>query len=465
MGKRLETLDERESRVLSTPRTGVRAVLAAAVTVAVTVTLGPAATADHHDPVPTQEQVDRAAGAVADKTRDVAEIRTSLLLANQRLEHASMLAEVAAEKYNAAMWHLGEARAEVKKADARAAAAKQAVADQRDDIAALVTQSYRGGAQLDQLNALFSTEGPSGVMDGYGAVHSVGDTMQAAFDRYRAANALAKVTVAKAADARAKAEKMAVGARAARDRATSAASEAQAAASSIAAEKSRLLDELASAQGISVRLATERQSALEEQARERAAAAMRARAEKDARERPQQKAGDKAGHKHKHEPSPSPKPSPAPSHHPSPNPAPNPAPSPAPSPSPSPAPSPPPASSGGASQAIAFAKAQIGEPYVWGASGPGSWDCSGLTMKAWASAGRFLPHWSVGQYQATSHISSSQLRPGDLLFWGSSSSSSSIHHVAMYLGGGMMIHAPRTGQNVQIVSMYYWIPPNFFGRP
>ncbi|HMD12309.1 MAG TPA: C40 family peptidase, partial [Marmoricola sp.] len=140
-------------------------------------------------------------------------------------------------------------------------------------------------------------------------------------------------------------------------------------------------------------------------------------------------------------------------------------PSPPPSPSPSPAPSPPPSSSGGASQAIAFAKAQIGEPYSWGASGPGSWDCSGLTMKAWASAGRYLPHWSVGQYQATSHISSSQLRPGDLLFWGSSSSSSSIHHVAMYLGGGMMIHAPRTGQNVQIVSMYYWIPPNFFGRP
>ncbi len=360
------------------------------------------------------------------------------------------------------MWHLSEARAEVKKADARAAAAKQAVADQRDDIAALVTQSYRGGAQLDQLNALFSSDGPSGVMDGYGAVHSVGDTMQAAFDRYRAANALAKVTVAKAADARAKAEKMAAGARAARDRATSAANEAQAAASSIAAEKSRLLDELAAAQGISVRLATQRQSALEEQARERAAAAMRARAEKDARERAEQDARDKANHpKHKHKPSPNPKPAPDPS----PDPAPSPPPSPSPSPSPSPAPSPPPSSSGGASQAIAFAKAQIGEPYSWGASGPGSWDCSGLTMKAWASAGRYLPHWSVGQYQATSHISSSQLRPGDLLFWGSSSSSSSIHHVAMYLGGGMMIHAPRTGQNVQIVSMYYWIPPNFFGRP
>ncbi len=429
---------------------------------AVTVTLGPAATADHHDPVPTQEQVDRAAGAVADKTRDVAAIRASLVLANQRLESASVVAEVAAEKYNASMWHLSQARAEVKKADRRAVAAKKAVADQRGDIAALVTQSYRGGAQLDQLNALFSADGPSGVMDGYGAVHSVGDTMQAAFDRYRAANALAEVTAAKAADSRVRAEKMAGSARAARDRATSAANEAQAAAGSIAAEKSRLLHELANAQGVSVRLATQRQSALEEQARARAAAAEKARADQAAAERAR-RARDKADHQPKPKPSPNPAPSPSPK--PAPKPAPNPSPKPSPSPAPSPKPTPPPAPSGGASQAIAYAKAQIGEPYQWGAAGPGSWDCSGLMMKAWGSAGRSLPHWSVGQYQATTHISLSQLRPGDLLFWGSSSSSSSIHHVGMYLGGGMMIHAPRTGQDVQIVSMYYWIPPNFFGRP
>ena len=327
--------------MLSTPRTGVRAVLAAAVTVAVTVTLGPAATADHRDPVPTQEQVDRAAGAVADKTRDAAAIQTSLLLANQRLEHASMLAEVAAEKYNAAMWHLSEARAEVKKADARAAAAKKAVADQRDDIAALVTQRYRGGAQLDQLNALFSADGPSGVMDGYGAVHSVGDTMQAAFDRYRAANALAKVTLAKAADARAKAEQMAAGARAARDRATSAANEAQAAASSIAAEKSRLLDELATAQGISVRLATERQSALEEQARERAAAAARTRAEQEAREPAEQQARDKANPaRAQAQSSPNPTPPTCPPARPQPDAVPQPVPQPASQPSPQPAPQP-----------------------------------------------------------------------------------------------------------------------------
>jgi cell wall-associated NlpC family hydrolase len=85
-------------------------------------------------------------------------------------------------------------------------------------------------------------------------------------------------------------------------------------------------------------------------------------------------------------------------------------------------------------------------------------------MGAWAAGGVSLPHYSAAQYAASTPISVSQLRPGDLVFWGTTSSPSSIHHVAMYLGDGMIIHAPRTGRPVEIDSMYYWIPPNFFGR-
>jgi cell wall-associated NlpC family hydrolase len=129
-----------------------------------------------------------------------------------------------------------------------------------------------------------------------------------------------------------------------------------------------------------------------------------------------------------------------------------------------PAPSPePPPSSGGAGAAIAFAKAQLGEPYVYGADGPDSWDCSGLTSQAWAAAGHPLSHWSVAQYAETTPITSSQLQPGDLVFW-SDGSPSSIYHVAMYLGDGMIIQAPRPGRDVEIVSMYYWITPDLFGR-
>jgi len=107
---------------------------------------------------------------------------------------------------------------------------------------------------------------------------------------------------------------------------------------------------------------------------------------------------------------------------------------------------------------------QLGEPYVWGAAGPASWDCSGLTMGAWAAAGHYLPHYSVAQYDATTPVPAGSLQPGDLMFWSSDGSPSSIYHVAMYLGDGQMIHAPRTGRTVEIVSMYYWIAPDLFSR-
>ena len=121
--------------------------------------------------------------------------------------------------------------------------------------------------------------------------------------------------------------------------------------------------------------------------------------------------------------------------------------------------------SGGAPAAIAFAEAQIGDPYQWGAAGPDRWDCSGLTMRAWEAGGVSLPHYSAGQYDASTPITEDQLQPGDLLFWGSSSNPSSIYHVALYVGGGQMIHAPRTGEDVAQVSVNYWISPNFFARP
>jgi len=113
---------------------------------------------------------------------------------------------------------------------------------------------------------------------------------------------------------------------------------------------------------------------------------------------------------------------------------------------------------------IAFAEEQLGEPYVWGAAGPDAWDCSGLTMRAWGAAGVSLPHWSVAQYYATTPISAAQLQRGDLLFWSENGSPGSIYHVALYLGGGQMIQAPRPGRGVEIVSMYYWTPPDLFTR-
>jgi len=86
-------------------------------------------------------------------------------------------------------------------------------------------------------------------------------------------------------------------------------------------------------------------------------------------------------------------------------------------------------------------------------------------MMAWAQGGIALPHYSVAQYYSGSPITASQLRPGDLVFWSSSSSPDGIHHVALYAGNSMIVHAARTGRPVAVESMYYWIPPTHFSRP
>jgi cell wall-associated NlpC family hydrolase len=119
--------------------------------------------------------------------------------------------------------------------------------------------------------------------------------------------------------------------------------------------------------------------------------------------------------------------------------------------------------SGVAAAVIAFAMQQLGEPYSWGAAGPSSWDCSGLTMRAWDAGGVELPHYSGAQYGRSRSVSMSAIQPGDLLFWGSKPTSAS--HVAIYLGNESYIHAPRPGRSVEIRTFDYWVEPGFAARP
>jgi cell wall-associated NlpC family hydrolase len=101
--------------------------------------------------------------------------------------------------------------------------------------------------------------------------------------------------------------------------------------------------------------------------------------------------------------------------------------------------------SGRAGAAVAEAYNKLGSPYEWAAAGPSRFDCSGLTMWAWARGGVSLPHSSQAQYDVLRHVSQSDTQPGDLVFFGSP-----IHHVGIYIGGGRMISAPRTGDVVKI---------------
>ena len=413
---------------------------------------------DHQHAFPSKDRVDRARADARQKAHDVSVIKARMLLADQRLAQADTKAEQASEAYNGAMWRLQQAKQRYHAAQVQAARARRTVVSQRDRIGALVAQSYQEGGDLTALHAMLGADGPNGVLDQYAAFQGASSSLQADYQRFAASDALARVFERKAQHAKAEQVRRAGQARAAKAQAVAAAQAAQAEASSIAAQKNQLVRELAQAQNISVSLARQRQTALAEIARKRAeerarraAAIARAKARAEARAQAEARAKAEAAREaraarhaaqsHHHSSSGS-----SGGHTSSPPPA------------PAPAPPPPPSSGGGASQAIAFAKAQLGEPYQWGAAGPSSWDCSGLTMEAWASAGKYLPHYSVAQYESGTPIPVSSARAGDLLFWSSNGAPSGIHHVALYLGGGSFIEAPHTGAYVRYNSIYSWYP-------
>lgn len=105
--------------------------------------------------------------------------------------------------------------------------------------------------------------------------------------------------------------------------------------------------------------------------------------------------------------------------------------------------------SGRAGAAVAYAMAQVGDAYVYGAAGPNAFDCSGLTMMAWAAAGVALPHSSSAQFSSGTRVAASDLQPGDLVFY-----YSPISHVGMYIGNGMIADAANPGTDVRVAGLY-----------
>ena len=105
--------------------------------------------------------------------------------------------------------------------------------------------------------------------------------------------------------------------------------------------------------------------------------------------------------------------------------------------------------SGSAAAVVDYALAQVGKAYVWGAAGPDSYDCSGLTLMAWAQAGVSLPHSASSQMSSGTPVSQSELQPGDLVFY-----YSPVSHVGIYIGNGQIVHAanPSTGVGVTTVN-------------
>ncbi len=128
------------------------------------------------------------------------------------------------------------------------------------------------------------------------------------------------------------------------------------------------------------------------------------------------------------------------------------------------APAPPPAPTPG-ELAVWAALSRLGSPYVWGGSGPTSFDCSGLTMWAWGQVGVGLGHYTGSQHAQTQPISEAELQPGDLVFYWRGGRSGDPSHVGLYVGDGNIVHAPGRGRPVQIQSIWYWSGASVaFGR-
>ena len=372
------------------------------------------------------------------------------------MEAAAQAAEIAFEKYNGARWALHKAKVETRRARAASVKAAADVETERAAIVQLVTESYQNGTELNTATALMSGEGPQGLMNRYGVVQSAGDSMQAAYERFKVASAQGEGVRRQGGQGGGEAEgarRRGQGARPSppgRPPPTPARSPTRSRPRS-----SSWSQALAKAEDISIDLAKERADALEEIARQkrrrgpagqgggapgRAEEAGGGGSEEGQAGQEEPAQGDRRRRRRWQPCLPPVTAAPVPVADPAPN------------------------QSIAVPRTIAYAKAQLGKPYQWAAAGPKTFDCSGLTMQAWARGGKRLPHYSVAQFAQSTPISMLDARAGDLLFWSSNGSPSGIHHVALYLGGGQFIEAPHTGAVVRYNSIYNWYP-DFVARP
>lgn len=384
------------------------------------------------DPVyPSQSQVDQANQAANDAKAAVTPAQAALVAAQQHLAQLESAAREAQQRFTEATAREQSAQQAAVQATRHAHDTAEFADAAKVQLGRLVAAAYREGeaADLSSLTIVLDVKAPQQYMDGVHVVRRVLESQSSIVNQAEDASTAA-------ATAKAQADASATALQAAQVEVAQSARQAQQAADAAQTQVGALgsqLDEVLAkqqaAQNTATQLAQQRQNGLaqqqaEEEARQRAA-------QQAARQQDSNSGGSDSGS--------------------------------------GPAPSSggvPPYASGVAAQALQFALAQLGKPYKWGGTGPDSFDCSGLTMRAYESAGVDLPHFAAFQYQASHPLTYGQLRPGDLLFWATDQNdSNTIYHEAIYLGSGKMVQAPKTGWNVMISDMWMWGPIQFYARP
>lgn len=356
--------------------------------------------------------------AHADKPT-VGQLQVQLVQSRQELNDLYAQSAAASERLNGATYELQVAQKAVKQSRAALGKAKRRLSAQKETVAAMTVEQLQSGSSVARLAALFHSNGAQQMLERATAYSATNEAMAARIDALTARKVVYRAAAREAQDALADQRASTAARLAAQNAINAAIAKARTRAGAVAKERRVLLIQLASAQGSTVDAVTRTQKSIDEQL-------------------------DRSGPD---------KPSRGPT-----------APTTAPTQQPPPPPADPPLPSDSKVEtAIAFAKAQLGEPYEWGGAGPSSWDCSGLTMRAWQAAGVYLPHYAGAQYAQTRSVPISKIRRGDLLYW-SDGGPGSIYHEALYLGSGQMIHAPRPGRSVEIVALSYWIKPDLASR-
>ena len=399
------------------------------------------------DPDLSDDDVRAAQEAVRTGAGAVAAVELELAQQSAALDAAWVAVATAAEDYTGAVVAQDAAQAAAADAAERSAQADEQVEEARAELGRIALEANRSGGSLDSVAVLLSADGYEDFVARSTAIDQIGQRTEQAVQRYQAAELVGRTLAALAQDAADQARQAASSAEQALRQAEQLQAAAEAEVARVAAEREVLLAQLAELRQTSLEVERARQAVLD--------------AERAARD----DAAARAGHSSQPPTGGGPI-TPA---------EPPPTTPPAVDPPPSSPPSSDPYGLGTGSQrgsadqglaAVAWAQQQVGKPYVYGASGPDSFDCSGLTMRAWAAAGVAINRSSHDQYRQVYKITYDAMRPGDLIFYGTvASDPGSVYHVAMYIGNSQVVEASRPDIPVRIAAVRWTSTMPFAGRP
>lgn len=386
------------------------------------------------DTYPGLADIAAAKASVSNAAATVAELDAAVVKLEQARADAENAALLAADVYSTAKGDAERAQRQSVAAAGRADDAVAALDSARSDLGAIAMEAYRSGGSMTSVEAILGADGFEDVIarsEDYGRAAAEVDSV---VQRVRATEVVAGTMSDFAADAAQEAAAAADAAAVALTKAEDSRRVAEQAVADAQATREDAVARLAQLQNTTVQLEQQRQAGLasdRQRAQQAQLAAALAAAEKSAAE---QTAATQ----------PPPATTPPATSPPATSP-------PATTP---PATTPPASWSSSASQgqaAAAFAQTLVGSPYQLGGNGP-AYDCSGLTRASWGSTGVWLPHSSRSQYAGVAHVPFSQLRPGDLIFWGTNRDADSIYHVAIYIGSGLVVEATVPGSTAKIRS-------------